>query len=69
MNMTTSIDAKTLTEDELQFIQDYQNLTYIELSQKYNVCEQTINKWRQNYGLTKKKGRKSIKPCFRNEEE
>lgn len=65
----TSIDVNILTEEEKQFIEDYQNYTYLELTEKYDVCEQTINKWRKSYGLTKKKGRKASKPCFKIVEE
>ena len=67
--METSIDLNTLTEEEIQFIKDYHELTYIELTKKYNVCEQTINKWRKSYKLEKKKGRKEIKPCFKENKE
>ena len=65
----TSENVKTLTAEEQQFIQDYAKYTYLELCEKYNVCEQTINKWRIMYGLTKKKGRKPCTPKFKVEAE
>lgn len=61
----TAKNVDTLTEQEQQFIKDYNTYTYLELCKKYNVCEQTINKWRIMYGLTKKKGRKPITPKFK----